>query len=147
MGGGAAGAPCSMSAVGTPPACSLVFCIVTRQSQSLSPTAMPCPCCYGLPLSLCIQLVCPHPDWLPACCACRARLAGLCLTEEYSTLRTLLRIPGGNPFSVRQETVQVGATCTEVTGILVSEWVSGGAKKVPKGAVHFGGSLSLEAAA
>ena len=36
----------------------------------------------------------------------------------------MLRIPGGNPFSVRQETVQVGATRTEVTGILVSECVN-----------------------
>lgn len=45
--------------------------------------------------------------------------AGLTLTEEYRNLRSVLRIPGGNPFAVRTETVQVGGTRHEVTAILV----------------------------
>ena len=95
-----------------------------RGSQSYLLAAMPCSWAPAPLIQLVLRSTC-----LPTCCAyccacCCARLAGLCLTEEYSTLRTVLRIPGGNPFSVRQETVQVGPTRTEVTGILVSEWVS-----------------------
>lgn len=46
-------------------------------------------------------------------------MPGLTLTEEYRDLRTILRLPGGNPFSVRRETVQVGGTRHHVTAILV----------------------------
>ncbi|KAI3438174.1 hypothetical protein D9Q98_000611 [Chlorella vulgaris] len=44
---------------------------------------------------------------------------GLTLTEEYASIRTILRIPGGNPFTVRRHEVPVGPTRCEVTGILV----------------------------
>ncbi|PRW57394.1 DA1-related 1-like [Chlorella sorokiniana] len=44
---------------------------------------------------------------------------GLTLTEEFRSLRSVLRLPGGNPFAVRSETVQVGPTRHEVTAILV----------------------------
>jgi hypothetical protein len=52
--------------------------------------------------------------------------AGLTLTEEYASIRTVLRIPGGNPFAVRREAVPVGPTLCEVTGILVGGWEVGG---------------------
>ncbi|EFN54802.1 hypothetical protein CHLNCDRAFT_35770 [Chlorella variabilis] len=44
---------------------------------------------------------------------------GLTLTEEYSLIRSILRIPGGNPFAIQREAVRVGPTHCEVTGILV----------------------------
>lgn len=44
---------------------------------------------------------------------------GLTLTESYASIRSILRIPGGNPFAVQRESVQVGPTRTHVTGILV----------------------------
>lgn len=44
---------------------------------------------------------------------------GLTLTEEYASIRTILRIPGGNPFAIQRQPVAVGPTRCEVTGILV----------------------------
>ena len=47
---------------------------------------------------------------------------GLCLTEEHTQLRTVLRLPGGwrNPLAgVREEVVAVGPTTAVVKGILV----------------------------
>lgn len=44
---------------------------------------------------------------------------GLTLTQEYRQLRSILRLPGGNPFAVQRETVQMGPTRHEVTAILV----------------------------
>ena len=43
---------------------------------------------------------------------------GLTLSEEYSRMQTVLRMPGSNPFAVRQELVRVGPTHCRVTGIL-----------------------------
>eukprot|EP00887_Chlorella_sp_A99_P004192 scaffold23.g4192.t1 len=47
---------------------------------------------------------------------------GLCLTEEYTTLRTVLRAPGGllRPWAVREEVVAAGPTTAVVKAILVS---------------------------
>lgn len=47
------------------------------------------------------------------------RCTGLTLTEEYASIRTILRIPGGNPFAIQRQPVAVGPTRCEVTGILV----------------------------
>ena len=45
---------------------------------------------------------------------------GLCLTEEYTSMRTVLRLPGGRgPFAVQAATVEVGPTTAVVKGILV----------------------------
>ncbi len=63
----------------------------------------------------------------PTWCVCfpPALPAGLTLTEEYASIRTILRIPGGNPFAIQRQPVAVGPTRCEVTGILVRRqlWV------------------------